>query len=337
MGRIFREADGAVPNSLAIGYAMGGSVLGLYLITAGSLLVNAAGTLLLAHAMVIAAYLIHEFAHGSIFRARRLNEGFGRLMTWLTGGCYATFDQIRIKHMRHHADRLDIVTFDYRALLRRFAGLRRMVEALEWAYVPAADLLMHLFVIALPFYSPHPYHRANQGRVVSILLIRAALFGLLVWYSPKALIFYTIAYLGMVTLLRFNDAFQHTYPLVPLLSRETPEDLERPEREFEYHNTFSNLASSRWPWLNLLTLNFPYHNTHHEKPSVPWYRLPALHRDLFRESDAQVITWRQLFGAFHRYRVRRVMDDDCGAVADQGEARADHFVGAVGVSFLTSV
>lgn len=337
MGSIFREADGALPNSLAIAYALGGFVLGLYLITTEYLAVNVVGTLLLSHAMVIAAYLIHETAHGSIFRSRRLNEGFGRVMTWLTGGCYATFDQIRAKHVRHHADRLDIVTFDYRSLLIRFPALRRVIESLEWAYVPAADLLMHLFVIALPFYSPYPYHRVHRRRVAGVLLVRAALFGLLAWYAPTALIFYATAYLGMVTVLRFNDAFQHTYPLVPLLSRETPQDLERPDHEFEYRNTFSNLASRRWPWLNLLTLNFPYHNAHHEKPAVPWYRLPALHRELFGDDDPQVVTWRHLFGPFHRYRVRRVMDDDCGEVAGPGGSRTERFVGAVGVSFLTSV
>ena len=46
------------------------------------------------------------------------------------------------------------------------------------------------------------------------------------------------------------------------------------DRQYEEDNTYSNLLSTRYPWLNLLVLNFCYHNVHHNKPSEPWYRLP---------------------------------------------------------------
>jgi fatty acid desaturase len=72
------------------------------------------------------------------------------------------------------------------------------------------------------------------------------------------------------------------------------------------------------------------------RPSVPWHRLPALHRSLYGEKDGQVITCRQLLGSFHRHRVSRVLATDYGTVAKSGE-RADTFLGAVGVSFLTAV
>jgi len=45
---------------------------------------------------------------------------------------------------------------------------------------------------------------------------------------------------------------------------------------------------------------------------------------------------RKLLGSFHRYRVRRVLDDDYGVVSE-GPHKADNFYGAVGVSFLTAV
>ena len=38
------------------------------------------------------------------------------------------------------------------------------------------------------------------------------------------------------------------------------------DREYEQMNTYSNVTSLRHPWLNLLLLNFPYHNAHHEPP-----------------------------------------------------------------------
>ena len=94
--------------------------------------------------------------------------------------------------------------------------------------------------------------------------------------------------------------------------------------------------SERWGWLNLLVLNFPYHNAHHERAGESWYRLPALHRSLFAERDPQVITCRELLASYHRHRVARVLSDGYGSVGPQG-SRASSFIGAVGVSFLTAV
>lgn len=68
---------------------------------------------------------------------------------------------------------------------------------------------------------------------------------------------------------------------------------------YEQGNTYSNLNSQRHRWLNLLLLNFCYHNAHHQRASVPWYRLPAFRRE--------------------------------------GAGRADAFIGAHGVSFLTVI
>ena len=39
------------------------------------------------------------------------------------------------------------------------------------------------------------------------------------------------------------------------------------DRDYEEHNTYSNLLSQRFPVFNLLVLNFCYHNVHHHKPS----------------------------------------------------------------------
>jgi fatty acid desaturase len=110
----------------------------------------------------------------------------------------------------------------------------------------------------------------------------------------------------------------------------------RRERHYEHANTYSNVLSVRFPWLNLLVLNFPYHNAHHVRPAVPWYELPALHRSLYGDADRQVIPSRTLLAGYHRHRVARVFADSYGAVAADG-ARTRIFIGAVGVSFLTAV
>ena len=162
--RLFRHAEGALPNSLALAYALGGYAGGLWLMATASWPVALAATLWLAHALIIAAYLFHEFAHGTIFTRPEANSRGGVLMTWLTGSCYARYEQLRRKHMRHHVDRADVISLDIKALLQSSpAILRRMVLALEWAYLPAVELLMHAYVIARPFIDPqrHEIGRAH--------------------------------------------------------------------------------------------------------------------------------------------------------------------------------
>lgn len=334
MRSMLRYEDGLWPNILAISYAFAGYVVGVWLLTVDAYGMNALGVLLLAHALVYAAYLIHEFAHQTIFKSRRHNELFGEMMSWLTGSCYARFDDLRKKHIRHHADRADVITFDWRATFNNSPGwFQKTVIALEWLYIPAIELIMHAFVMALPFFSP--YHRNLKRRVLTVFTLRAALFALLGWYAPKALILYAIAYLLFLTVLRFMDAFQHTYEAYPILEGKMP-GIDRKDKQYEYENTYSNLISLRWPALNLLTLNFAYHNAHHTRAGEPWYRLPALHASLYGNEDPQVLPAITLLKSFHRNRVRRVVDPSYGEVTREGD-RADGFNGADGVSFLTAV
>lgn len=334
---LFRYADGRRPNLLAMAYVLLGFLGGLALLPAASPWLNALGTLLLAHAMIVAAYFLHEFAHASIFSAPRHNAWAGTLCSWLCGSCYADFADLRDKHLRHHAERADVVSFDPRALLRRGPRwLQRLVLALEWAWIPALEVLMHLWVIALPFATASAKHRRRRGRVAAILLLRSLAFALLGWLSLKALLLYTLAWLLMLGVLRFADAYQHTYDAIAVLEEGQLADGKLRDRAYEQRNTYSNLVSQRWPLLNLLLLNFAYHNAHHAKPAEPWHRLPALHERLFGAADAQLLPMRSLLPGFHRHRLRRLLDDDYGTVGS-GADKARDFYGAVGVSFLTAV
>jgi fatty acid desaturase len=334
---LFRYSDGRIPNTLLFVYTGFGYVVGVALLLAANLWLNALGTLLLGHALLMAAYLIHEFAHGTIFSESRHNALAGTLCGWLTGSCYADFQDLRKKHMRHHVDRADVITFDSKIFLRQCPGwLQRLVVAMEWAYIPAVELIMHYYVIGLPFFTRNQKHRGRRGKVAAIMLLRTSLFAVLGWLSLKALLLYALAWLLMVTVLRFADAYQHTYDVFAILDGSTlPNDKLR-DRAYEQHNTFSNVVSARWPALNLLLLNFSFHNAHHEKPVAPWYRLPTLHAELYGSTYAQIIPMRALLSSFHRYRTRRVLDDDYGVVGE-GPQKAEGFYGAVGVSFLTAV
>jgi fatty acid desaturase len=335
MSTLFRHPGGALPNSLAIGYTLLGWPLGIWLMTRPDIAQNGLGVLLTAHTLVFSAYLIHDCAHHAIFSTARANDRLGTLLSWINGSCLANYARLKEKHLRHHADRMDVVTFDYRARLRQSpAWLRRLVLALEWAYVPAVELLMRLMVILMPFSAGGS--DAARRRMLALLSLRLLALALLAAMSLKALLLYGVAFLLFLHVLRFLDAFQHTYELY--VSRDlaaAPVDPRR-DRRYEYENTYSDLIAVRWPWLNLLALNFAYHNAHHVRPVEPWYRLPALHQSLYGDHDPQVIPCRALLASYHQHRLARVLSSDCGGVATTGD-RAAGFIGAVGVSFLTAV
>ncbi len=334
MNRLFRYPDSPWVNTLVILYTLGGWVLGIWLLTRPETASNVAGVMLTAHALVCSAYVLHDCAHHVACATARANDNLGVLMSWLNGACLATYQGLKKKHLRHHADRLDVVTFDYRAVLRAApAWARRCALALEWAYIPVVELLMRGLIVASPFRCGTVHERR---RMVLLLCIRVALFASLALVSAKALLLYALAYLVFLHVLRFMDAFQHTYDVFVSRSLAPAPADPRRSRRYEYENTYSNLLSVRWPWLNLLVLNFPYHNAHHTQTGVPWYRLPALHRSLYGEQDRQVIPSRRLLANYHRYRIARVLADDYGAVREDA-TRTSAFIGAVGVSFLTAV
>jgi fatty acid desaturase len=236
-------------------------------------------------------------------------------------------------HIRHHVERADLTCFDYLGLLRRRPGLARALRILEWAYVPATELLMHAQVVMRPFCVPS--QRRYLRRSAAMLLVRGALLAALAFWSLKAFALYWLAMLLFLHVLNFFDAFHHTFEQFFVAPDQPLPPIEHP-RGYEQANTYSNLISIRHPWLNLLTLNFGYHNAHHHRASLPWYRLPAVHRSLYGESTPAVMPLRELLRTWHRHRVSRVLGEGYGTPG-QGSGRADSFVGAHGVSFLTVV
>jgi fatty acid desaturase len=322
------------PTLLVIAYTLIGWPLGIVLLTRPGIWLNVAGVLLSAHTLIYSAYLIHDCSHHAIFATRNANDRLGILMSWINGACLADYSRLKKKHLRHHTDRLDVVTFDYRRALNRLApAARRVVLALEWAYVPVVELLMRGMVVAAPFSFGTVRERI---RVLCLLAVRVACFTILAFVSIKAVLLYAVAYLLFLTVLRFMDAFQHTYEVLASRSLDAAPPDPRRDLRYEYENTYSNLLTERWGWMNLLVLNFPYHNAHHVRPSVPWYRLPSLHRSLYGAKDGQVITCRELLKSYHRHRVARILAEDYGSVTASGD-RVGGFLGAVGVSFLTAV
>lgn len=332
----WRHSDGALPNLLAFSYIAAAHIGGIALLAAGQPLAWLAGVLLLAHSLVIAAYMIHDCAHMAIFRNRRATLVTGEVLSWLCGSAYAPIGRIVRIHMRHHVDRADLALFDPRIFLASApVWLRRFVYAAEWCYIPAVELIMHYRIVLRPFIEPA--FAADRLRVMVMAASRMAFFTAIFMLSPWALLGYAVAYMLFLTALFVADAYAHTYEF--FLVADVHEKVSREGREaddYDKHHTYSNLISQRWPWLNLLNLNFGYHSVHHDRPATPWYRLPEVHRRTYAADAPQVLPYRELWRSFHSNRLKRIEAMDAGDVGS-GPGRADGFLGVHGVSFLSVV
>jgi len=330
---LFRDWADARAHGLVLSYVFLGWVGSFALMASRSVALDILGVLLCAHTMLLAAYLLHEAAHQTLFISRRANQWVGEAVNCIASSGCASFERIRHLHVRHHVDRADLVCFDFKDLMRRRPLLRRTLQVFEWAYIPAVEILMHLQVLVRPIFVRS--QRIHLPRVLFMLAARVALLVLLASWSLRATLLYGIAVMLELHLLNFFDGFHHTFEQFVVRPEEPVSMLGR-NRVYEQQNTYSNLVSVRYPWLNVLILNFGYHNAHHQRPSLPWWRLPALHRELYEERSLAVMPVRELLTTWHHNRVRRVLAEDYGAVG-AGPDRAASFVGAHGVSFLTVI
>jgi fatty acid desaturase len=333
----FREPEGLRYHGGAVVYAVMMYSLGWLGLFSESGVVNLLATLALAHGMVVAAYMIHECGHNLVFRSIRHNAMLGRFLSWLCGASYGTYEDMRYKHFRHHVDNDDVVWFDYEDFFHKHPVALRITRFLEWFYIPAHDLVMHFIMVFTSFIIPQ--RRNQRRRNVTVVLIRGGLFIALVIYFPKEALLYAVTYLLMMTVLRFMDSLQHDYPYSLTLF-----EFDRPPRkgnfEWEQEHTFSNPHTLRYDWPNWFTLNFGFHNAHHDDMNVPWYRLPAKHREMFGSDPEAVIPLSAQLRIFHKQRVRRIVGNH-----EKGEPEGRAFLraarraevhGGNAASFLTS-
>ena len=332
MSNIFKTTDALRPNLIAAFYVIAGYVGGLLLMLSQSFLLNGLGVVLFAHAMIIAAYFVHECAHNTLFKNNRYHHWLGEVLLWICGASYSDYEAIRHKHMRHHTDRADVVSFDYRVKFLQYPKLLKVIQFLEWMYIPAMEMAMHALIIIIPFVKKDRHQ--FRFRVIIVLLIRIVFFAWLATYSYKILLLYPLAYSLFLIVMRFMDIHQHTYELFETLDNKRGAEAEKYNHEFEQKNTYSNLISIKYPWLNLLVLNFPYHNAHHEQPIRPWYALPKLHKELYGNNEEQVLSFTDLVKSYSRYRVERVLNED--PIEMPVKSLKDQFIGVDGVSFLTT-
>jgi omega-6 fatty acid desaturase (delta-12 desaturase) len=332
-----QQAEGLRYHGGALFYAFGTYLLGWLGLFSPNWIINIGATLLLAHGMTIAAYMIHECGHNLVFKSGRDNARLGRILSWLCGASYGTYEDMRYKHFRHHVDNDDVVWFDYEKFFESHPGILRVTRLLEWFYIPAHDLIMHFIMVFTSFIIPQ---RKNQRRRnLSVILIRGGIFIALLVYVPKVALLYALAYMLMMTVLRFMDSLQHDYPYSLTLF-----EFDKPPRKgnfaWEQEHTFSNPHTLKWDWPNWFTLNFGFHNAHHDDMTVPWYRLPAKHREMFGTDPAAVIPLGAQLRIFHKQRVRRIVGNHEGVEPEGREflkaAQRAEVYGGNAASFLTS-
>jgi fatty acid desaturase len=338
LARIFKEPEGLRYYGAAVLYAVFGYLLGFAGLFHTAWPVNLIAILLLAHAMTIAAYLIHECDHNLIFKLSHSNARLGRFMSWICGAAYGTYEDMRYKHFRHHVDNDDVVWFEYEAFFERHPILLRVTRFFEWLYIPAHDLIMHFIMVFTSFVIPE--RRNQRARNVMVILIRGGIFVAVLILFPRVALLYAIAYMLMMHTLRFMDALQHDYPYNATLF-EFVKPPHKGDFDWEQEHTFSVPLSLRYPRLNWLTLNFGYHNAHHSNMNVPWYRLPALHQELTGGDPEKVIPLASQLRLYHRNRVLRV----CNPQPDNYPKGADYLraarlgqgpIGGNAASVLTS-
>ncbi|HIL97891.1 MAG TPA: fatty acid desaturase [Pseudomonadales bacterium] len=334
----FKDEQSARYQGGAVIYLLLGYVGGISGLTSENIAINFCATILLGHSMTIAAYMVHECAHNTVFKRNQDNARLGIFLTWICGASYGTFEDIRYKHFRHHVDNDDVVWFDYEGFFTRYPNILKAVKVLEFFYIPAHDIIMHGLMIFAPFIIPE--RRNQRSRTAAIFLVRAGLFVLLCLYSFKAAVLYVIAYMLMMTVLRFMDGLQHDYDYH--LNLYTDErSSHKGDLVWEQVHTYSNVISFAYHFPNWLVLNFGFHNAHHAKPTTPWFRLPDLHRQLFGDELKNFITLGPQLIMFHRHRVSRIMHDDATIPAAEGldflrAAQQAETDGGNAASFLTS-
>jgi fatty acid desaturase len=243
-------------------------------------LVFVAAVIILGGRQLALAVAMHEAAHGTLFRTRWLNEV---LADWLCARpVWSDTARYRAHHLGHHAhtgtDRdpdlgLALAEPMSRRSLRRkllrditgASGLRRVLGLLAIdAELLAFDVggtprrakrqsaTYHLRALARNLWRP----------VLANLVIAGALYA-----TGHAWVYlaWVVAYLTMFSLvIRVRSLAEHA------VTERTDDQL------LNTRTTHANLIAR----MTFAPLHVNYHLEHHLLPTVPWWRLPALHRTL---------------------------------------------------------
>ena len=209
----------------------------------------------------------HELSHSTVFRTRRLNSVFGRLIGFIL---ITPRDADQIQHFAHHRHtqiwrqdgELFRECFTLRSYLLRLSGIA------YWRFNVTA-----LFLYAAGFVN-EPYIKDGERRIV-IVEARLHLAG-----------YGAIAVLSGLT----GSWAAVLYWLAPMLLTKPAHQLQNliehvglPHSDDIFENTRSTRTNAVMRWM---CWYMQYHTAHHAFPSVPCYRLKQLHREIFTQRGA---------------------------------------------------
>ncbi len=323
--KFYRYSDGKLPNSVLFIYLTLGTGFALTGLQHNAI-IYVLSVLLLAHCMIISAYLIHECIHNTIFSNNKWHTTLASTLAWLLGFGYLPYTILKDKHLRHHVENTDVQLLNYRDYLEQYPLLKNLVVSLEFIHFPAVEVLTHALAILSPFIVES--RKKYRQRVILVFISRCFFMAFLVSIGWQVLIGWWVAIFLCMTLLGFMDAFQHSYDIHFTLDK-PKQKATTTNRSYEDSNTYSNLLSRHFDWLNLLVLNFCYHNAHHLKSGEPWHRLPALHKKHYGENSDQLVPLTVQIKNFHTNRILRVQ-----RLQEHANSKD---IGAVGVSFLAGI
>ncbi len=274
------------PSNLAGAYA----VASTWLVIAGTLvalarwphpLTFALAVIVLGGRQLALAVAMHDAAHGTLFRTRWLNERFADLVC--AAPVWSDTARYRRHHLAHHAHTgterdpdLSLALAEpmsRRSLARKVArdllgstGLKRVVGLV------LIDLELLAFDVSgrarrLPYRGFAAHARAGLRHLWKPALANVALAAIAGWtYAAWA-----VAYLTTFSLVvRVRSLAEHA----GMARGDDP-----------LHNTRSTHAGVLARAI-FAPLHVNYHLEHHLLPTVPWFRLPALHRRLAGEIPA---------------------------------------------------
>lgn len=193
--------------------------------------------------------MIHEAGHYLVFRRRLAN----RLVAFVANLplVVPVAERFRVVHGQHHA---------HMGIYERDVQIPRRQEA-RW--VGSSGWRKLLWLCAYPF--AHPY-------VVSKIVGRkrmSARWQALNIVMQLVFVSVLVATVGGKALL---------YLVVSLYFAAGPHPVGIRSIQEHERLTDGQQTNSYYGWFNRLSFNVGYHNEHHDLPTVPWCRLPRLHR-----------------------------------------------------------
>lgn len=227
------------------------------------------GTISLSLSMLLSWYLSHDCAHLLVFKAKKYNDFLGELLSWINGLAYFRFHEYRKDHLRHHLEQVDLAGVNVSKVLSKLPyPCGKITIFLEQCYIPIIFFIIKIHNIIGVIQSK------NISYIIRVILVGLVsllfLFWLAIthWWSP---FLYFFAVIIRIHSVRFVDAFQHSYVQIDPSNRNKPQD-----KLYEQKNTFSYPVARQFKFLNLIILNFGFHNAHHAVPGCPWYNLPKI-------------------------------------------------------------